>query len=323
MLITARNKVGCLQRRGCLALATSQDLQTWKVHPPFWEPYIAHTLECPERFHIGVQEYLAFSTYSEINVTHYRLMQETSKIASPGLIDQIDTHFFYAAKGLSDDTRRITFGWIPEVSGDTDEGDVMWGGHLGIPHTLTPGNDGNLAVYYPESYQKFIGIAIDFRQIHTFGDWEATPEVFRGSSSGGTAYTLFERQAQEFYMTFSLALEEGTHTAGLILNAESDISRGYCLEFEKVSQSLRLFKYRPRDDHLVKRKILVQRPMPFPVADVFVELFYDKGLLTVFINKSAAMSARLYETGPNFGLFVQSGQARFHGLAVHALKGLS
>ena len=319
MLITARNKVGWLQRRGCLALATSRDLQSWEVHPPLWEPYIAHTLECPERFQIGAQEYLAFSTYSEINVTHYRLMQETGEIVSPGLIDQIDTHFFYAAKGLSDHTRRITFGWIPEVSGGTDEGTVMWGGHLGIPHTLTPGNDGSLAVYYPDSYRKLIGIPADFSQIHTFGNWESTAEDFHGSSQGGTAYALFETQPQEFYMKFSLNLEEGTHSAGLILNAERDVSRGYCLEFENVNQSLRVFKY-PRGEQLARRKVLVQRTMPFPVAEVYVELFYDKGLLTLFVNKSASMSVRLYETGPDFGLFVQSGQARFSGFAINVLK---
>jgi len=319
MLIAARNKTGWPPRRGCLALATSRDLQSWTIQPPAWEPYIGHVLECPERFRIGAREYLAFSTYSEENVTHYRLIRETGEIVSPPLADQIETRFYYAAKGLSDDSRRITFGWIPEVAGGTDEGEVLWGGNLGIPHTLTPRADGTLAVYYPDSYRKLIGTQFGFDPITQLGDWQSAPDGWRASAPGGAAYKLLERQPQAFYLTVRLALEGGTHSAGLILNADRDLSWGYFLELENASRILRLFKY-PRGESLPKRKVLVQRVLPFPVNEVYLELFYAQGMLTVFVNQSAAMSARMYETAPCFGLFVQSGKAIFQGLAGHSLK---
>lgn len=319
MLITARKKVGWPQHQGCLAIATSKDFHTWEVRPPFWEPSIAHTLECPERFQIGSQEYLAFSTYSELNVTHYRLIEKTGEIVNPKLTDQIDGSFFYAAKGLSDEAQRIMFGWIPEVTGGSDEGKVMWGGNLGIPHTLKPQSDGNLAVYYPDSYRRLVGKSVELSQINKVGDWQIKTDEFYVNSRGDTAYTLFEQQPPEFYMTLTIELKNETHSAGLILNSIVDLGSGYYLEFENVGQSLLIFKY-SYDNQQPKRKVLVQRTLPFPIVNVYVELFYCKGLLTVFVNKSVALSMRMYVTGPSFGFFVKSGQVRFRDFKVHTLE---
>ena len=327
MLITARSKTGWPQRRGCLALATSGDLSSWEVHPPMWEPRIGHALECPERFRIGSREYLAFSTYSDDHVTHYRQIDADGEVVSPPLMDQLDTPYFYAAKGLSDGTRRITFGWFPESVDDTDAGKIMWGGHLGIPHVLTPSDGGRLAIYYPESYRSTIGSAHPFTKVDQVGDWQAAtdPPDDRGRAPGGAAYTLFGPQPQRFYLTLGIQLDEGSHAAGLILNAERDMGRGYRLEFNNAIRSLRLLKYRPHPPwdssppDFPRRTVLVERILPFALSELEVELFYEDGLFTVFINRSEALSARVYEPGQYFGIWVQSGSARFHDLAVHEL----
>lgn len=42
MIITARERDEVMPRNGCIALATSDDLQSWKVQPPLWSPNLAH-----------------------------------------------------------------------------------------------------------------------------------------------------------------------------------------------------------------------------------------------------------------------------------------
>ena len=51
MLLAAREKEGPDNRRGCIALMTSPDLETWEVKPPFWSPRLYYTHECPDLFH--------------------------------------------------------------------------------------------------------------------------------------------------------------------------------------------------------------------------------------------------------------------------------
>jgi len=315
MLIAARNKNGWLPRRGCLAVATSFDLKDWSVKSPVWEPYVTHVLECPERFRIGSQEYLAYSTYSEDNVTHYRLIDGEGRFHSPGSNDAIDGRFYYAAKGLYDGKDRITFGWIPEVTGMKDEGQVMWAGDLGIPHVLKARKDGSLKVYYPEIYRKAFTRKIDFKKVAIHGDVKAAKDQFSLRSDHGTSLILFEPQPQIFYMRFSLAMKKTTESSGLILNGDRDLDHGYFLEFVNASRCLRLFKY-PIGDRQRKRKILVQRTMPFDVRGVVVEVFYEKGLMTVFVNESACLTARMYDTGDLFGFFVQSGSATCRKIAI-------
>ncbi len=48
MLLTARFSVGPVDRRGCIALATSPDLFAWTLQEPFWQPHLTFAHECSE-----------------------------------------------------------------------------------------------------------------------------------------------------------------------------------------------------------------------------------------------------------------------------------
>jgi len=318
MLIAARGLRGWSPRRGCIAVAVSSDLREWSVQAPGWEPQLTHVHECPELFTVGGRQYLAYSTYSEDNVTHYRLARRDGSYRTPGPNDSIDGRFYYAAKGLNDGRRQVTFGWIPEVTGRSDEGEIMWAGDLGIPHVLRPGRGGALHVSYPESLLSLFPRELEMRQVA--GEVSAGKGRFFLRSDGGTAHVLCSRQPRVFYMRLDLAMGRNTASAGLILDADRDLDHGCFLEFETASRCLRLFKY-PRGVAQRRRKIIVQRTLPFAVGSAAVEVFYENGMLTVFVNKSACLSARTYERGDLFGFFVQSGRARCLRVSVRVPDG--
>ena len=124
MLLAAREKEGPDNRRGCIALMTSPDLETWEVKPPFWAPRLYYTHECPDLFRWDDFWVLVYSTFSERNVTHYRL---SKSLAGPWLAPENDTfdgRAFYAAKTAGHGDRRYVFGWNPTREDERDEGAI-------------------------------------------------------------------------------------------------------------------------------------------------------------------------------------------------------
>ncbi len=68
MLICARDKRVAFERRGCVALATSRDLQNWQVHESLWSGSVCWAAECPDMFRLDNRWYLVYSH----GTTHYR-----------------------------------------------------------------------------------------------------------------------------------------------------------------------------------------------------------------------------------------------------------
>ena len=135
MLLAAREKDGPSNRRGCIALMTSPDLEEWEVKPPFWSPRLYYTHECPDLFRWDDFWVLVYSTFSERNVTHYRV---SKTLNGPWLAPENDTfdgRAFYAAKTAGDGKRRFVFGWNPTRENEADDGDWQWAGHM-VAHEL-------------------------------------------------------------------------------------------------------------------------------------------------------------------------------------------
>ena len=53
MLLAARRGDGPENRRGCIAVAASADLEHWEIREPFWSPDLYYTHECPDLFRVG------------------------------------------------------------------------------------------------------------------------------------------------------------------------------------------------------------------------------------------------------------------------------
>ena len=144
MLISARLKDGPLFRRGCVAVAVSDDLENWEVCAPFATPMLTHCPECPELFQLGDWWYLLRSRYDGQAQTFYRVAPTPRGPWSARRLDTLDGRRFYAAKSAGDGRRRFSFAWIPYRKHHEASGDWVWGGQLGSPRELLALADGTL-----------------------------------------------------------------------------------------------------------------------------------------------------------------------------------
>ena len=142
MLLAAREKDGPSNRRGCIALMTSPDLENWEVKPPFWSPRLYYTHECPDLFRWDDFWVLVYSTFSERNVTHYRLSKSLNGPWLAPANDTFDDRAFYAAKTAGDGKQRFVFGWNPTREDECDAGQWQWAGHMVVHELLTLDENG-------------------------------------------------------------------------------------------------------------------------------------------------------------------------------------
>jgi len=148
MVLAGRLASGPSRRAGVIAQCVSDDLASWSVIDPFWNPHLHITHECPEVFSIGDWWYLVYSEFSERFATRYRISRSPFGPWLVPLRDSVDGRAFYAAKSVEYRGTRYFAGWIPTREGDSDDGPWQWAGHLAV-HEATPTRDGTLDFRMP------------------------------------------------------------------------------------------------------------------------------------------------------------------------------
>jgi beta-fructofuranosidase len=186
MLLAARIKDGPTNRRGCIALAVSPDLEQWEIRPPFWSPRLYYTHECPDLFRMGDDWVLVYSTFSERMVTHYRVSKSLAGPWFGPTNDTFDGRAFYAAKTASDGQRRFVFGWNPTREGETDSGRWQWGGNM-VVHEVRRGDGDNLTVSLPPELAR-VSLGTETLKFRPhLGEWQAQDSSFCVTCTDGFA----------------------------------------------------------------------------------------------------------------------------------------
>lgn len=150
---------------GGLAYASSTDLKTWKLGPPFPASGRFAGYECPDLFRWGDHWYLIFSTYWQNPgwTTRYMMAPSLEGPWTSPADDFFDGGTLYAAKSVSDGQRRYLCGTLPrrdpnEKGVSTDEAANGWSGRLLI-HELHRRADGTLGVRIPPQVEESFGPA--------------------------------------------------------------------------------------------------------------------------------------------------------------------
>lgn len=332
MLLAARRAGGPWWRyRGCTALATSRDLATWQVREPFWAPQLYGIHECPDLFCQGDWWYLFFSTFSERQVTHYRMSRSLQGpwLAPPN--DTLDAQGHYAAKTASNGQERYLFGWLPTREGETDAGRWQWGGNLVI-HQVVTQDDGTLSAKPPESLLRHLrGRSLPLAPRELIGAWRLEgdaawttaadpvtllPGAATGAGRGATSAMLSLGECPEpLLLEACVRYQPGTQACGLLLRMEHEREGWYEVRLEPARQRVVIDRWhRPGTEPFV-----LEQPLPM-VADRPVQLraIVDGECLVAYADDRVALSCRMYDhpRGP-WGLFVREGAARFEGLAAH------
>ena len=337
MLISARLKDGPQFRRGCVAVATSDDLENWEVGPPMASSMLTHCPECPEIFQLGDWWYLVESRYSERMQTVYRVAPTPDGPWESRKLDSLDGRRFYAAKSASNGERRFSFAWIPFRKHHGPRQNWVWGGELGSPRELVPLPDGTLTCRLPPEVAASYASPVRQELAPQLGEW-ADADAISCDATGSYAYAFLEGPEQDDVM-LDVVIEPGKNTeaVGILIEPRggAQLDSGYFLAIEPMKERAVFDRWPAAMDPLwdslvlnerhgieVSQEIdspLVERPLAVTPGDgcYRVQILRRGSAVECFVADQVVASYRIYDTSNTaaWGLFVQEGNATFRDLA--------
>ncbi len=328
MLIAARLKEGLEDRRGCVVVAYSDDLESWELGGTLWAPQQAHCMECPETFSLGGYNYLVFSRYSGDAKTLYR-------VAKPGgpwearPLDALDGSKFYAAKSAGDGERRFTFAWIPRRKFGSNDEDFIWGGEFGSPREMIAMPDGSLTCKLPAEVAASYTNEQDFELIPGDGDWDGT----RCDARGSFGFAHIKTARTDLMLEVEIACDPNTMNAGILMEPTDDMYQGHLLMVEpgRKRTSIRRWPIQwepfwqawvPGSPELgpdMARPMLVDQFLYSEPEDgkYQIRILRNGQLVECYVNDEVVMSYRIYEESETmFGFFVDQGAVSFNNLCI-------
>lgn len=303
MVIAARLATGPAWRRGCLMLATSEDLRTWTIEDePLHVPGTTYCPECPELWEDDGRWYLVWSRFSEQVGTVVRVADSARGPFRVPARDALGGRRWYAAKSAPVEGGRAFFGWIHDRAPD---GRWCWGGDFAAARVAVPGPDG-LAVRLAPAVEASFG--------------PPAPPVGLALDAVGTAADAVVAAELPGPYLARCRLDWGAEPAavGLTLRTDAD-GGGWYLAFEAGTVSLARVPG-PLDDFwadLVGRggerrevdgAVAASAPYVLPDGGVDLLLLVEGPLLEAYVAGTLALTARIDPPGgAELGVFVVDG----------------
>ncbi|KAH8895253.1 Arabinanase/levansucrase/invertase [Thozetella sp. PMI_491] len=230
MVIASRLAKGPNWSRGCIALLTSEDLETWTFAPkPLYTPNDMFCPECPELWTLpNGKWYLMYSRFHAPNAgTVYRVADSPYgpfRVPRDGSHGRLDGRRWYAAKSspkADNQDQRVFFGWIGDYV--DEEKKWLWGGDMGIPRLVSAGEEGYLNV------EPVPGILELFEKTST--PVETIPSTLKMTAVGTTKTNFLDLgpgESQDLLATFDIR-QCDAHSFGVVLQADEE-EKGFRLQ---------------------------------------------------------------------------------------------
>ncbi|MFH1007252.1 MAG: hypothetical protein V1800_07100 [Candidatus Latescibacterota bacterium] len=337
MLVTAatRDDKGTPAFNGCIAWATSDDLENWTLKPPLYSPGLSCGLEMVGIFHEGGKYYLTICFGELFNVS-YRVADRLEGPYRRTAQDVLCQGFHYGAREFSDGEHHYLLpgAWEREAKNDAPgdlwySGGYIYGGASATVQELKSLPDGSLEVHYPSLLDQVRGAAIGgaptFAGLDTFsGNWEVATgsqdqsASLSGSSSEGAARALIDAVAGDLWLRCDLHMEGGT-AAGLLLRASERGQRGYLLRLDWDKHTASLWRY-PMEWVTAQPLAEVTVPGLMRGKTYEVTVLMHGNLLDAYLDGHHLFSRTVYDHRKGqLGFFVEDGQTLFSGLEAFAL----
>jgi beta-fructofuranosidase len=315
MLICARDKRIAFERRGCVALVTSKDLQNWQVRKPLWSGSICWAAECPDMFRLGNRWYLVYSH----GVTRYRWSEKLNGVWFASFPDTFDTEFVAAAKTLFDGERQILFGWIGTLEGESDFGHRQWGGHMALPRELVPLPDGSLSVRLPKEFVKWHlenASPLQLKDCEPLcGAWAIEGTAAVAESFNGVS-VLRCNVPDDFFLSATVVPQGEAVEFGFLLRMRD--GKGHKLVVDK--SKIALMRWASWGD--VEPK--VSRPISWGENEhLKIYLTVHGSIVEIFVGDKVSLACRIYDPPAGWlGLYAANGKVRFQDVTVATLQPL-
>lgn len=315
-----------VNRNGCIAFLTSDDLYTWTIGGEFFSPgYYQGSCECPDSFKIGDWYYLVYSDCSYGKRTYYVKSKSPDGPWEIPDRDTFDSLFFYAGKTASNGTDRFIFGWAGDRSPyklplnadgsytSPDFATIRYAGNMVI-HKLEQRENGDLV---PAPVDSIVS-SFPNRVTNTFsalsGDWDTGGTQASVRSPHGFSSCLMQMMPDRFVMTFTVKTD--AKQTGLALHVSSAFADdGYFITLDRQYHRLRLISgelsgvggyYFPYASEL-------ESPVEFDAGKEYRITVINEGqIATVYVDGQCALTVRMIATAKlSVGLFCYAGDAEF------------
>lgn len=326
MLLAAVKKNGSYRHSGCTLMAHSKDLASWEIGETLYEPEMYLTHECPDLFKLNEKWYLAFSTFTDKFLTHYRISDSPNGPWRAPVIDSWDGRAYYAAKTAENNGIRYAFGWIPTKAGNSDFGRYEWGGTL-VVHELVPQADGTLYVKLPDTIYDSLKDVRKPKVFKTEGIVESAGEDWIIDAFYQPGYLVFDHLPAECMIEGEIEFSEGIRSFGLALHQSDDLDDGYFYKVEPYHQRLAMDMWPRRQ--LPQEQVNLGGDIPMqaeleralPISDdrcIRWKVLVDRDCVVVYVNDQVAMSSRIYNllSNPKWGFFAIDGRIRISDVKI-------
>ncbi len=234
-----------------------------KLDPPLGEG----TPECPDVFKINNTWHLIHSPSAGTTDMRYAL-----EVGGPYRVAEtasIDTPILYAAKRMFDGKRHIITGWLRDLGGERDGGDMQWGGDQSVPREVYAGPNGML--YFkpvPEA------VAVFDKTVATM------------SSAASNGKSLLQSATPDNYLLDCSVKMDATSVLDLHLRKGEGEKTGYHL----------ILRPGKREAEISGATFTYARTAAFDSAQpVKIQAFVLGSIIECFINDAYAFSCRAYD----------------------------
>ncbi len=329
MLLASRT-LGKTNRKGCVGLYTSKDLESWEEKRPLYAPRIdvgAH--ECPDLFKIGDWWYLTYSSYTGFYATVYRMSRSQDGPWEIPSQEMIDTRCFYAGKTVSDGKSRYIVGWNPTKEApyysewnpspyDGNDYNIYdWAGNIEV-HQLVQNDDGTLGVKLPDIIENVFNhnepIVVD----NIFNDWQ----IEKNNASILTdkfSAVLMNNMSETCLVKANITFNENVRRCGLILRGNQDIDKAYYITLNMQTNCIEFTSHFFQGEagwQYMSHEVDLQRPYRFKEGITYeIKVVIDGSILIVYFNEEVALSARVYDLSDGrLGIYTIAGEVEFKNI---------
>lgn len=325
MLLCTRAPEGPFDRRGVVGQATSSDLVTWTVEPPFLNPGITRAPECIEVFEHEGHRYLVYSTYSDRFQTRHRVIEPDGRIVRP-VHDALESNDVYAMNTVDGDGRRILVGWLSSRANDSDTGHRQWGGDL-VAHELHARPDGTLGAHpVPGFFERFDLAPVSPEP--AFGTWSVS-EGSAAFTGGPFGWARLGPASELCALEVTVDLGATAEELGIALHAQDNLDAAYLLRVEPALGRV-VFDRRPHridvpfDEHSDRSYVSapdfeIERPI-VGGSELRVRVVVDGSAIVCYLN-DVALTTRGYDLDAGVcAVYAANGTAAFTSIRYGTLR---
>ena len=309
------------QRAGCVALAKSDDLLRWELHPPLWAPRIGPHCDCPQLIEHGGRWYLF---YLQRN-TRYRIADRpTGPFVWPPVRDLYTAKANAGSRPVWFRGRWIAFPFVTRLKADDDFAPWRFGGPMAIPRELVFGTDGSVGDRpLTEHIDALLSLPPHnpLRTHHVIaGEWQISePDSLARCDSPAGGTLLLPDAPSDLYFDALATIDDPHAAVHLLLRVavRTMLHEGYQLSLRADVGRVELRAISTYDiDPLIDL-----RDASIPVGRPFrIQLVLSGSILECFVGERVSMTSRIYRhRDGGMALESRDGRVTFSGIRIRAL----